>query len=149
MITGAQQRKHDRADRGHAGAEAGGGDALFHPVDLLFQRRGRRIALPAVGVALRPSLKYRGQVTGIAVAVRDRKVQGLVQRAVLDRGVAIGMQYRGGEAALTVQIAHVRSRSPATKNPSGSPPNGFCVPRLVSPGWSGPRFSGIFYAPAS
>ena len=119
VIALSQQRKHDRADRGHARAEAGGGDAVFHPVDLLFQRRRRRIALPAVGVALRPPLEHRRQLARIAVAVRDRKMQRLVQRAVLDRGVAIGMQDRGREAALPVQISHVLFPCAANKKPVG------------------------------
>ena len=98
MIAFAQQRQHDRADRRHAGAEADGGDAVLHPVDFFLQRGGGRIALAAVDVALRLALEDRGQLARVAVAVRDREVQRLVQRAVLDRRFAVGVQNRGGES---------------------------------------------------
>jgi hypothetical protein len=43
----------------------------------------------------------------------------------------------------------VHDSSSTNKKPVGPPPNGFRVLRQVSPDWSEPRFSGIYYAPAS
>ena len=60
------------------------------------------IALPAVGIAGRAALEDRRKLARVAVAVRDRQVQRLVQRAVLDRRVAIGVEDGGREAALVI-----------------------------------------------
>ena len=146
VIAFTQQREHRGADRRHARREADGRDTAFHLRHLDFERRGRRIPLPAVGVALRAPLEHRGEVARVAIAVRDRQVQRLVQRAVLDERIGVGMKDRGREPARLV-CAHGNLEN---KKPVRHPPNGFggCLP------WSPrvtaqPRFSGIFYAPAS
>ncbi len=99
MIARAQQRDHDRADRGHAGAEADCGHAVFHAVDLFLERRRGGVTLPTVGVTRSASLEYGREVLRTTIAVGDRKVERLVQRAVLDRRRAIRVQDRGCEAA--------------------------------------------------
>jgi hypothetical protein len=100
MIVGLQQRDQDRADCRHAGGEAHAGDTILHRRDLRFQRRGRRVALPPVRVTLRAPLEHRRQLARVPVAIGHRDVQRLVQRAVLDRRVAVGMQDSGREPAL-------------------------------------------------
>jgi hypothetical protein len=47
---------------------------------------------------LRAALKHCSEVAGVAIAVRDRQMQRLVQRAVLDAAFFVGMEDRGGEA---------------------------------------------------
>ena len=147
VVVRAEQREHRGGDRRHPGGEGDGRDALLHRTDLGLERRGGRVALPPVDVARLAALEHGCQVARVAVAVRDRDVQRLVQRAVLDRGAAVGMQDRGGEAARFAfghcQVVRKQKTRRAAK------PDGFRVPRPESPGWSGPRFSGICYAPAS
>ena len=104
------------------GREADGGHAVLHLRDLGLQRGGRRVALPAVGIALRPALEHRGEVARVAIAVGDRHVQRLVQRAVLDAGIAVGMEDGGRESPRRLVRAHRRLES---KKPVRRPPNGF------------------------
>jgi len=99
MIAVTQQRKHRGADRRHSRREADGRDTLFHFRDLRLECRGGRVALPAVRIALRTALEDGGEVSGVAIAVRNRQMQRLVQRAVLDPAFFVGMEDRGGEAA--------------------------------------------------
>ena len=61
------------------------------------ERRRGGISLAAVGVTLRLALEHRGEFACVFVAVSDRDVQWFVQRPVLDRRLAIGMQDRSGE----------------------------------------------------
>ena len=91
------------------------GDAFLHRGDLRFERRGRRIALPAVDEAGLPALEHGGELARVAIAVGDRQVQRLVQRAVLDRGAAVAVQDRGGEAAGDSRSLMLVAQ---TKNPS-------------------------------
>jgi len=68
-------------------------------VHLCFERPHRRVALPSLRIAGGLPLEHGGQLVCVAISVGDRQVQRLVQRAVLDRGVAVGMEDRGREAA--------------------------------------------------
>ena len=126
VVAGLEQRQHDGADGGHARRESHRPHTAFHGRDLRFERGRRRVALPAVGIPLRPSLEDGGELVRILVAVGNGHVQWLVQRAVLDRRVAIRMQNGGGETARGFVLAHDRFRPDRnnTKDPSGSPPNG-------------------------
>ena len=114
VVAFAQQREHHRADRRHARREADGGDAVLHLRHLGFERGRGRIALPPVGVALRAALEHGGEIARVAIAVGDRDVQRLVQRAVLDPRIAVGMQDRGRETPrrLSVSMAPPKSKNP-------------------------------------
>ena len=92
MVVFAQKREHDRADRRHSGGETDRRDAVLHAVELLLERGRGGIALPSIRVALRFALEHIGKLTRVAVAVGHRYMQGLVQRAVLDRSLAVGMK---------------------------------------------------------
>ena len=70
MVAALQKRQHRRGDRGHAGREARGANALLHRVDFGFERSRRRIALAAICVAGLASLKHRGQIASVAIGVR-------------------------------------------------------------------------------
>jgi hypothetical protein len=74
-------------------------DAVLHLRHLRFERGRGRIALPAIGVARRLALEDGGEIARVAITVGDRDVQRLVQRAVLDAALAVGMEDRGGEAS--------------------------------------------------
>ena len=98
MIATPEQRKRDGTDRAHAGAEADGGEAAFHAIELALQGGYRRIDLPAVGVTRVRSLEHSHQVTGMFVAVRDGGMHGLVHGAVLDGIPPVGVNDGCGEA---------------------------------------------------
>ena len=108
----------------------------FHRGDLGLERGRRRIALAAVGVAGGASLEHGGELARVAIAVGDRKMQRLVQRAVLDRRVAVGMQDGGREAALGASLSMIRLPCGRCQNkkPVGHPPDGFRVLPHVSLG---------------
>ena len=95
----------------------------LHRRDLGFERGGRGVALAAVGVAARAPLEHGGELVGVAIGVGHRQMQGLVQRAVLDRRIAVGMQDGGGESALGV-VAHVVSRCSFREMPENKKPVG-------------------------
>ena len=116
VVALAQQREHHRADRRHAGREADGGHAVLHLRHLRLERGGGRIALPAVGIALRAALEHGGEIARVAIAVGDRYVQRLVQRAVLDAGIAVGVEDRGREArgGLVVSMGAPKTKTRST-----------------------------------
>ena len=114
VIAFAQQRQHRAPIAAMPVAKQTVRHAVLHLRHLRLERRGRRVALPAVRVALRAALEDRGEIARVAVAVRDGEVQRLVQRAVLDAGVAVGMEDRGRESPRGLSVLMETS---TTKNP--------------------------------
>jgi len=106
VVPALQEREHHRPDRRHSGGKADGAGAAFHCGDFRFERVRRRVALPAVHEAAGAALEHRRQVARVAVTVRDRHMQRLMQRAMLDRRVAVGMQDCRREAAESLVVAH-------------------------------------------
>lgn len=98
MVARAQQRLHHGADGAHAGGEAQGRHAVFHLVDLVFQRGHGRVTLAAVAKARLLALEHGSELARVAVAEGDGGVHRLVQRAVLDTLAAIVMQDGGGRS---------------------------------------------------
>ncbi len=107
-----EQRLEQRADGRHAGAEAQRGDAIFHLADLVLERADGWIALATITEARLLALEHGRQLTRIRVAERDRRVDRLVQRTVLDRLVPVVVQDRRGKA-VGLFLAHAYSAGTA------------------------------------
>ena len=117
--------KEQSADRGHAGPEADRGHASLHAVDLRLQGRDRRVDLAAVRVAAASALEDVGEVLDVLVAIRHRRMDGFVQRAVLDGVEAVRVHDRGRETAhgrfasgskRGATIAHPQGLAPTTES---------------------------------
>ena len=119
---------------------------LFHRVDLRLERGRRRIALAAVRVARLPALEH-GDEVGARRGSRRRPTRAAACAARRARSPASRSEWRIAvvkpRCVLVVMTQSSAASCHANKKPVERPPNGFRVPRPISPGWSEPRFSGI------
>ena len=124
MVARAQQRDHHGTDGGHAGGEAHRALGLLHERDLGLEGRGGGVALPAVDMAGLLALEDGGQVTRGGVAEGDRGVHRLVDRAMLDRRLPIGMQHGGGQSPGQGERSGGKTRNGTTSGCSRHLPDG-------------------------
>src|SRR5690606_996657 len=103
-----------------------------------------RVALATVTIAGLTALEHRRQIARVVVAERDRGMDGLVQRTVLDALLAVAVQRGGGKTVffLVVHGWSVKRKKPdctQRRAQSGLDRQGLISP--LAPG-SGPVASG-------